>query len=159
MKRTQGQPRIEVRNAQRVISVKIPALRSFARTACALAWKHKRRNSQLASLDAIFVTIISDRRIAQLHVQFSGRSGATDVLTFHHGEIAVSAETARRQAREFQSTTERELQLYILHGLLHLCGYDDHSTSQRTVMQKMQDKIFRLANRQEGRLRARDDGV
>jgi probable rRNA maturation factor len=155
MKRDQGQPRIEVRNAQRVIPVKIPALRSFARTACALAWKHKRRNSQFASLDAIFVTIISDRRMAQLHAQFSGLSGATDVLTFHHGEIAISAETAWRQAHEFRSTTERELRLYILHGLLHLCGYDDRSTKQRTIMQNMQDKIFTLAIPDQGTRRRR----
>jgi probable rRNA maturation factor len=149
MKGGEGQPRIEVRNAQRIVPIAMPPLQSFARVACALAWKHKRRNSQIGSLDAIFVTVISDREMARLHEQFSGLSGTTDVLTFHHGEIAISAETARRQGPEFHSRTERELRLYIVHGLLHLCGFDDHSAKQRTIMQNMQDKILALAIRRE----------
>jgi probable rRNA maturation factor len=149
MKAGQGEPRIEVRNAQRIVPIAMPPLQSFARIACALAWKHKRRNSQIASLDSIFVTVISDRQMARLHEQFSGLSGTTDVLTFHHGEIAISAEMARRQGREFHSTTGRELRLYILHGLLHLCGFNDHSAKQRPIMQKVQDEILALAIRRE----------
>jgi probable rRNA maturation factor len=71
------------------------------------------------------------------------------VLTFHHGEIAISAETAHRQARQFHSTIEREFRLYILHGLLHLCGFDDHSAKQHMIMQKVQDKLLALAIRRE----------
>jgi probable rRNA maturation factor len=149
MKAAQGEPRIEVQNAQRAVPIAIPPLLRFARIACALAWKHKRRHSQITSLDAVFVTVISDRQMARLHKQFSGLSGTTDVLTFQHGEIAISAEMARRQGREFHSTTERELRLYILHGLLHLCGFDDHSAKQRAILQKVQDKILALAIRRQ----------
>ena len=67
--------------------------------------------------------LISDRRICQLHRQFLGQRGPTDVLTFRHGEIFISVETAKRHARAFANPLVRELQLYIVHGLLHLHGF------------------------------------
>ncbi len=63
--------------------------------------------------------------MAALHKEFCGLAGPTDVLTFRHGEIVISAETAVRQARMFHSNLACEIQLYLLHGLLHLAGFDD----------------------------------
>jgi probable rRNA maturation factor len=101
----------------------------------------------------IVVTIISDRQMARLHQRFSGVAGPTDVLTFHHGEIVISVETARRQARAFGSTTENELRLYILHGLLHLYGFDDRSARARAAMHQVQDQLLSDALRRERRLK------
>ena len=51
--------------------------------------------------------------------------GPTDVITFRHGEIVISVETAERQAKEYSTSFDRELRLYFVHGLLHLVGLED----------------------------------
>jgi probable rRNA maturation factor len=153
MKRGERPAVIQVRNAQRSIKIRLPELQSFAEIACALAWNNKRLGSGSATIPMIVVTIISDRQMARLHQRFSGVAGPTDVLTFHHGEIVISVETARRQARAFGSTTENELRLYILHGLLHLYGFDDRSARARAAMHQVQDQLLSDALRRERRLK------
>ena len=153
MKRSERPTAIQVRNGQRSIKIRLPELQSFAEIACALVWNHKRFGFASASIPMIGVAIISDRQMAKLHLRFSGIAGPTDVLTFHHGEIVVSAETARRQARAFGTTTEDELRLYILHGLLHLCGFDDTSARARAAMRQVQDQLLGDALRRERRLK------
>jgi len=75
-----------------------------------------------------------------------GIRGPTDVITFRHGEIVISAETALRQARQYRSSLMQELQLYIVHGLLHLRGYDDKTPSGSREMERRQRSILgRLA--------------
>ena len=72
-------------------------------------------------------------------------SGPTDVLTFQHGEIFISVETAKRHARSFDTTLGHELRLYLVHGLLHLHGFDDHTETGAQKMQKTQDRILQTA--------------
>jgi probable rRNA maturation factor len=80
------------------------------------------------------IAFVSDDRIRQLNRRYRGFDRATDVLSFPTGEedvalgdIAISVERARAQARQNGLTLEQELAQLILHGLLHLCGYD-HET-------------------------------
>ena len=83
--------------------------------------------------------------MAVLHRKFLGQAGSTDVLTFQHGEIFISAETARRHARAFGNSLMGELKLYIVHGLLHLHGFDDQTTGEARKMKTAQEKILRRA--------------
>jgi probable rRNA maturation factor len=144
MKRGQP-PAIEVQNGQRAISLSTRSLSAFAEIALSLAWPRRRKGSDMRSVSAILVSIVSDKRMAQLHQNFCGIAGPTDVLTFQHGEIVISAETAIRQARTFRSSLGQELRLYILHGLLHLCGYDDKSVLERARIERMQHSLLRKA--------------
>jgi probable rRNA maturation factor len=80
--------------------------------------------------------------MSQLHRQFMHQSGPTDVLTFQHGEIFISVETARRNARSFGNSFGRELRLYIVHGLLHLHGFDDQTGAGAREMVKTQQRIL-----------------
>lgn len=89
------------------------------------------------------VLLVSDRRIAQLHRKFMNVSGPTDVLTFEHGEIFISVQMAQRNARLYQNSLMRELQLYIVHGLLHLRGFDDAERADARRMSSLQEKILR----------------
>jgi probable rRNA maturation factor len=80
------------------------------------------------------VAFVSDRKIRELNRQFRGIDKATDVLSFptdpdelNLGDIAISVETATAQARENGLTFKREIAQLMLHGLLHLSGYD-HET-------------------------------
>ncbi|PYM00675.1 MAG: rRNA maturation RNase YbeY [Verrucomicrobia bacterium] len=138
-------PSIEVRNLQRTVRISSRRLQRFAEIACALVWKHKRPEAEMASVAKISVLIASDRRMAALHKEFCGLAGPTDVLTFQHGEIVISAETAARQARIFHSSLTAEIQLYLLHGLLHLAGFGDVTAQQRQQMQRLQNKLLATA--------------
>ena len=137
-------PEISVRNLQRKISVNVAELEKFARYAlsrCLQLQKHKR--TDLRKLNAVAVWLISDRRISQLHLRFLGESGPTDVITFHGGEIFISVETARRNAREFRNSLMSEIKLCVVHALLHLHGFDDQEPRDRRRMRNTQQKILR----------------
>jgi probable rRNA maturation factor len=94
-------------------------------------------------LEEVVVTVVSDGRIDRMHREFMGISGATDVITFEHGDVVVSADTAQREADARGHRVEAELGLYIVHGLLHLNGFDDLSPGPRTEMHRVQDVVWR----------------
>jgi probable rRNA maturation factor len=136
-------PRINVRNLQRKIPVNVAELQKFALKVIPRCLQlRSRTRTDLTKLREISVWLISDRRMSRLHRQFLGQMGPTDVLTFQHGEIFISVETAKRHARAFGNSLVRELQLYIVHGLLHLHGFDDRTQSGARRMEKMQAKIM-----------------
>jgi probable rRNA maturation factor len=138
---------ITVRNLQRVVPVKVKLLQEFAGRALPMVLQLRRDDrTQLRQLRGLSVLIISDRRMAFLHRQFLKKGGPTDVITFAHGEIFISAETARRHARKFGTTLGRELQLYIVHGLLHLHGFDDGEESDARKMELAQHRILQRAS-------------
>jgi probable rRNA maturation factor len=137
-------PKISVRNLQRKISVNVAELERFSKYAVQHSLQlPKRRRTDLRKLSEIFIELISDRRMALLHRKFLGQSGPTDVLTFQHGEIFISVDTARRHAHAFENSLLRELKLYIAHGLLHLHGFDDETPSESHKMKAAQEKILR----------------
>ena len=135
--------RISVRNLQRKIPVNVAELQKFALKVIPRCLQlRSRKRSDLTKLREISVWLISDRRMSRLHRQFLGQTGPTDVLTFLHGEIFISVETAKRHARMFENPFTRELQLYIVHGLLHLHGFDDQTKDGARKMKKVQEKIL-----------------
>ena len=137
-------PQVCVRNLQRKIRLDISALNRFGtRAAVAAADLKPRRRGATEYPDEIFVMLVSDERIAGLHQRFMNESGPTDVITFQHGEIFISVPTAQRQAREFGTSTMREIQRYIAHGLLHLRGFDDGNASQRAEMRAAEEELLR----------------
>jgi probable rRNA maturation factor len=95
--------------------------------------------------EEILVVLVSDRKISAIHQQFMGIADPTDVITFQHGEIVISVETAARQAAEYRTDLLHELRLYIAHGLLHLAGYDDHSEDDFREMAKLQNELVETA--------------
>lgn len=142
-------PIISVHNRQRKIPVDRAALERFALRALHLCLREARRGPGLTDLEEIDVVLISDRRMSELHRKFMGISGPTDVITFQHGEIFISTETARRQARTHRSSLADELCLYLVHGLLHLHGFDDRSAKAKGVMDSLQAKIAAAARRED----------
>jgi len=140
-------PFITIRNVQRSVFFSTRKLQRFAVIACKLVLQTRRPKSETASLNQIYILVVSDRRMAALHKEFCGIPGPTDVLTFQHGEIVISADTAARQARIFHSDLMDELQLYLLHGLLHLAGFDDVEPSQRKRMLRLQKQFWATLRR------------
>ena len=122
---------IEVVNRQRKVSVDPERWQLFTSRAL------KATQAEAATLTIAFV---SDRQMRELNRQWRGKTGTTDVLSFPAGEdefanpdgsnlgdVVSSLEQAARQAREHDLTVDEEIAQLILHGLLHLCGYD-HET-------------------------------
>ena len=129
----------ELYNVQRKVHLDVTPLQTFAETLCEHV--HEAFGSTFAA------ALISDRRMKELNSLFRGKSETTDVLSFPHsadqfdalaaqqktpksvaltflGDIVISAEQAERQAKSNRLSLEREIKQLILHGLLHLCGYD-----------------------------------
>jgi len=84
------------------------------------------------------VLVCDDATIRSLNRHFRGKDATTDVLSFsgqagepgglpYLGDVAISLETARRQAAERGVGLERELEVLLLHAVIHLCGYDHES--------------------------------
>ena len=143
-------PFVTVHNLQRKISVNVAQLEKFMGNAVQHSLQlQKGKQTDLRKLSKIFVWLISDRRMALLHRKFLGQSRPTDVLTFQHGEIFISVETAQRHARAFGNSLLRELKLYIVHGLLHLHRFDDQMPSKADKMKAAQQKILRACSRHQ----------
>jgi len=122
---------VTVVNLQRKISLDTKSFTVFADSLFKTIREAKNRSAAIA--------FISDRRMKELNKFFRGKDSTTDVLSFPHepdefdpdttnlGDIVISAEQAARQAEETGLTLENEIRQLILHGLLHLYGYD-HET-------------------------------
>lgn len=87
------------------------------------------------------IAFVSDDAIAQVHADFMDDPTPTDVITFpadetmeSAGEIIVSVDHARSRAEELDEPFSRELSLYLIHGWLHLAGYDDRNETDRAAM-------------------------
>ena len=101
----------------------------------------------------ISVAVVDDPTIHQLNRQYLDHDYATDVLSFVfqrdqdllEGEVIVSADTAASRALEFGWTAAEELLLYVIHGTLHLVGYDDRTSEERAAMRaRERDCLSRL---------------
>lgn len=96
------------------------------------------------------VAIVADAEMTRLHREHCGIDSTTDVLTFSDvkpGEpidvdIAVCVDEAKRQAAVRGHSVERELLLYVVHGLLHCAGYDDHDEASHRAMHAEEDRIL-----------------
>ena len=119
---------IEVVNRQRKVPVDCGRWRAFVAKALKVV---------PAKGAGVTVAFVSDRAMRELNRRWRGRLGTTDVLSFPSeqdefeklegtslGDVVVSAEQAARQAGEHGLDFEGEAAQLILHGLLHLCGYD-----------------------------------
>jgi probable rRNA maturation factor len=107
--------------------------------------------------------LVDDTEIAALNEQYTGNAYATDVLTFNYQEggsggagfavaegeladIAISFPAATRQAADAGTSVADEVALLVLHGLLHLLGYDHHSLAERRSVDALQRRILSEAN-------------
>ena len=130
-------------NRQALGGVLLDELRRCGEAVLAMIGERQLHRGPLPS--RVGVLLVDDRAIAKLHGDYFDDPTPTDVITFPYGaegEIVISVETARSQAEEFRSTFERELALYLVHGLLHLSGYEDASDAGRDEMARLQEELL-----------------
>jgi probable rRNA maturation factor len=106
------------------------------------------------------INFVSAKRSAEVNWQFLQHEGPTDIITFDYGstperlfgEMFICVPEAVRQAAEFGTTWEAELLRYVIHGILHLRGYDDLEPAKRRVMKREENRLVRkLVTNLEGR--------
>ena len=92
--------------------------------------------------------LTGDAQITKLNARHRGRRQPTDVLSFegagrHHlGSVVINLEQLARQAREYGHSSQREGAFLLVHGLLHLCGYDHQTTAEAAEMFGLQTQIL-----------------
>lgn len=120
--------------------------------AAAREWLERQATRAIAEIGArgeVRVRVMDDSVMAAAHVGFAGVEGTTDVLTFDlaDGEdldvdILVCVDEAARQGAARGHSVERELLLYIIHGVLHCRGHDDHDPVAAAKMHAEEDRIL-----------------
>jgi probable rRNA maturation factor len=100
------------------------------------------------------LAFMGDAELARLHGQFLDDPTPTDVITFEGdtaagtaGEICVSVDAAVRQVGRAQNKLSGEILLYVVHGWLHLAGYDDLRPAAKRVMRRAEARAMRLLRR------------
>jgi len=134
---------VAIYNRQRKHRFDMPWLRKAANAAVPHCLKYlKADDAPLATLTEIEVSVVSDAAIGKVHAEFLNDPKPTDVITFHHGEIIVSADTAARQGPVHGLSSDSELCLYVIHGLMHLAGWDDHDPDEAAEMKAKQEAVL-----------------
>jgi probable rRNA maturation factor len=98
------------------------------------------------TLDDLNFILTNDRSLKQINVKFLNHNYNTDVISFGYGdgnlvsgEVYISLETVRRNSKNYKVSCTVELLRVIIHGTLHLCGYDDQTNEERAVMRERED--------------------
>ena len=102
------------------------------------------KKSSNAKLEIVF---LSDEAIKPFNRRYKGADCATDVLSFDLGscgQILISSDMALRNSRVFDTLFEKELVLYVIHGILHLFGYDDEKPKARLRMRRKQSSVLEM---------------
>lgn len=106
-----------------------------------------RRLRPSATRKGVAVVMIGDRRMQALNARYRHQRGTTDVLSFpgagnELGDIFISVPQAKRQAAIYRQSLTRELDLLVVHGLLHLLGYDHQLPRLRRRMERMEQQLL-----------------
>lgn len=126
--------------------------------AAALEWLRGRVSVAMAEMGVrgeVRVRVVADREMADAHLEFCEVEGTTDVLTFDmspptgEGEapeldvdILACLDEAERQGAARGHAPERELLLYVVHGVLHCTGHDDHDPEAALAMHAAEDRVL-----------------
>ena len=101
-------------------------------------------------INSISVIFINNGEIRKLHKKFLKKSVSTDIITFDlgednniEGEIYINLDKAKIQAKNYQVSLMNEISRLIIHGCLHLAGYDDNNHKNRKIMKLKEDNYVK----------------
>ena len=99
--------------------------------------------TDIRSVNLIFC---DDSFIADYNKEYLGHDYSTDIITFYdkdnggiEGELLISADTVLDNSKRFRTDFDNELKRVVIHGILHLCGYDDRTTTQKAIIRKKEN--------------------
>ncbi len=109
-------------------------------------WLKMIAGSEIKTLGDISIIFCSDNYILDVNLRYLHHDYFTDVITFDYcegdklsGDLFISVDSVRENAIEFGTEFDEELHRVIVHGLLHLIGYDDHTPEEQKVMRAKED--------------------
>ena len=135
-----GKSRIAVKVADGRWKTAVPDLLNITRSAAAAAWEDEPEAE-------ISVVLAADAAVADLNKRWRGKDGPTNVLSFPSddadlaGDVIVAYETVAREASEQNIPVARHLARMLVHGVMHLRGYDHVEDSEAAAMEAKEDKI------------------
>ena len=143
---------LTLRNRQRTRPVHLRWLRQLVQTL--------RVESATDGRVDLGIYLVGEAEMTRLNEQFLRHAGSTDVITFDYtddatretgpawvGEIFICVDEAVKQARRFRTTWATEMARYVVHGLLHLEGFDDQRPAARRRMKREENRRLRLLAR------------
>ena len=141
---------LAIRNRQRARKIDLRLLRRILKTL--LAESLQIENAELG------IHLIAAPEMARINQTYLHHEGSTDVITFDHseletrnskletilhGELFICLDDAIAQARQFKTTWQSEVVRYLIHGVLHLLGHDDHAAAARHKMKREENRLLR----------------
>lgn len=116
------------------------------------SWIKKTIEKEGASLISLNYVFCSDDYLGDINIKFLKHKTLTDIITFNYnpskteieGEIYISVDRVRENAQTFETDFQTELNRVIIHGVLHLLGYNDKNKSQKKVMREKEDSYLSL---------------
>jgi len=107
--------------------------------------KFSNKLKQLRKLKEISVALVGDKEIKKLNKNYRKINRVTDVLSFEDiNEIVICYPQAKRQAKEKKHSVKKEIEILLIHGLLHLAGYDHIKDKDAEVMEKLEKLLIKL---------------
>ncbi len=128
-------------------NVDFPAIkkRDTANWIKAVAKKHDRQVGEISYL------FCDDKKILEINRQYLQHDFYTDIITFDYsekktisGDITISLDTVRSNSQQYQTEYVEELNRVIIHGILHLCGLDDHTDTEKKAMREAENSALLL---------------
>ncbi len=139
-------------NRQRIVRMSAAALRRAA------LWTM--RQEHCPPTGEVSIAVVDDAAITELNRRYLRRNHPPDVLAFPQdgpggllGDVVISAERAAAQAPRYRQPVARELRLLVIHGVLHLLGYDDTTPAAARRMRRRQRALLRSLEEAERRSR------
>ena len=139
--------KIKIRNLQK--KVRIRSIKELEKVAIQVLKSEGIKGAEVSIL------LVDNKTIRRFNRKYRGIDRATDVLAFSQqegrfsglnpdllGDIIISVDKARTQSRNYKQSFKKELCLYLIHGCLHLLGYEDRTERDRKRMQKKQEGVF-----------------
>ncbi|UCD15171.1 MAG: rRNA maturation RNase YbeY [Candidatus Omnitrophota bacterium] len=135
--------KIEITNQQKIKKVNSQELKKYVRKTLNL----------LGASGSVSILLCDNSFMKKLNKKFFVKNHTTDVISFplgdvctpyYLGEVVVSVQEAVRLSKKYGNSWKEELLLYVIHGILHLVGYDDCTKIKKKVMERKQQQLLKL---------------
>lgn len=105
-------------------------------------------------IDSLYINFVNEETILQINKEYLKHNYSTDIITFNYsgsnkildGEIFISLDEARNNAKKYKVSVNKELNRLVIHGVLHLCGYDDTTVRQKKIMKSVENQLTNKNN-------------
>ncbi len=128
---------IAIKNLQTKFSIPNSKITPTIKQAC--------KSLRLTKYKEISIVFVGARRMQSINKKYLGHDYVTDVITFdlqEAAEIIICPMVAFKNARDYGQSLTKEILLYVIHGILHLAGYDDHAPRDRDVMRLKEQQLL-----------------